>query len=306
MVLLKAQLRRPGQGTARLGSVLAALLAVVGAVAGGQQAKVGVLRIGSSGSLTGEAKEKTSVESLKSFIKDETGLDNDIHRQKGWRELADKLAKGKLDLGAFQGYEFAWAQEKYPELKPLALAINVYRYPVAYVVAKRNNPAKDFAGLKGQSFSLPANGQGFLRLYVERQAGAKGKTMDTFFSKVDSKENVENALDDVVDGVVQATVADRAALEAYKRRKPGRFKQLKEVAKSQPVPSAIIAYYDSNLDKATRKRLLSGLLRAGNTDRGETMLTLFRLTGFEPPRADLAKVLAETRKNYPPPASGTK
>ena len=36
---------------------------------------------------------------------------------------------------------------------------------------------------------------------------------------------------------------------------------------------------------------------------GQTMLTLFKLTGFEPPPADFDKVLAETRKTYPPPAS---
>src|SRR5207244_6848780 len=62
----------------------------------------------------------------------------------------------------------------------------------------------------------------------------RSSDLKTFFPKITSPENTEDALDDVVDGVVQAAVVDRAGLEAYKRRKPGRFNRLKEVARSQP------------------------------------------------------------------------
>jgi ABC-type phosphate/phosphonate transport system substrate-binding protein len=285
-----------------LACALAALLAFLAVGANGQQ-KVDVLRIGASGNLTGDAadKEKGALESLKSFIKDETGFNNEIVRLKDWREVVDKMTKRQLHLGVFQGYEFAWVQEKQPELKPLALAINVYRYPVAYLVVKSKNPAKDFTGLQGQSLALPATGQGFLRLFVDRQSEALGKKTEAFFSKIVTPGNVEDALDDVVDGTVQVAAADRAALEAYKRRKPGRFKQLREVAHSQPFPPPVVAFYDSVLDEATLNRFRQGLLTASSKERGQTMLTLFRLTGFEPVPPDFGKVLAATRKAYPPP-----
>jgi ABC-type phosphate/phosphonate transport system substrate-binding protein len=288
---------------------LALLLIIPAEVVNGQQGKLKSLRIGSSGSLTDakdEKKEKAALESLESFVKDETGLKSQIQRQKNWRELADKLAKEDLDVGVFRGYEFAWAQEKHSALKPLALAVNVYRYPVVYVVVQRNNPAKDFAALAGQSLALPSTGQGYLRLFVERQAEAKGKKLDAFFSKVKSYENFEDALDDVVDGVEKAAVADRAALEAYKRRKPGRFKQLKEVVHSQPFPPTVVAYYGTHLNDATLKQFRDGLLKASHTERGQTMLTFFRLTGFESVPDDFGKVLAETRKLYPPPKKDSK
>jgi ABC-type phosphate/phosphonate transport system substrate-binding protein len=288
---------------------LAAVLALAGAPAHGQQAKVDVLRIGTSGTLTGEAssaREKAAMDTLHDFIKEETGLNNEILRQKSWRELADKMAKGELQLGVFQGYEFAWAQEKRPDLKPLAIAVNVYRYPVAYVLARRDNPATDFAGLQGQSLALPATGEAFVRLFVERQSRAAGKALGAFFSKVSPRDNYEDALDDVVDGVVQAAVADRAALEAYRQRKPGRFKQLKEVAHSQPFPPAVVTYYGSALDQATLERFKDGLLGAAKKEKGQMLLTLFRLTSFETPPDDFGQVLAQTRKAYPPPAAGTK
>jgi ABC-type phosphate/phosphonate transport system substrate-binding protein len=289
---------------------LALVLAIPAGTAAAQQAKLDMLRIGTSGSLTGEApggpKEKSGMDTLKSFIKDETGLDNEILRQKDWQELAEQMAKKKVQLGVFQGYEFAWAREKYPDLKPLAVTVNVYKYPVAYVVTARTDPAKDFAGLKGQSLAVPATGAGFLRLFVERQSEANGKKASEFFSKVTAPDNVEDALDDLVDGKVQAVVVDRASLEAYKRRKPGRFKQLKEVAQSKPFPPAVVAYYDSALDEATLRRFKDGLLGAAGKEKGQTLLTLFRLTGFEDVPDDFDRVLADTRKAYPPPDAKTK
>src|SRR5262249_3236446 len=88
--------------------VLGTLLVILGATACAQQAKIDVLRIGTSGTLAAEeegAKEEGALESLRSFIQTETGLDNEIIRQKDWRELADKLAGKQLHLGVFQGYE---------------------------------------------------------------------------------------------------------------------------------------------------------------------------------------------------------
>jgi len=300
MVLRKTLRRRCGHARILLALVFAGLLPPS---ATGQQTKLEVLHIGSSGTFTGASKgnkEKEALETLKAFIKDETGLDNDIQRQPDWRELADRMAKGQLQLGVFQGYEFAWALDGRPGLKPLALAVNVYRYPTVYIVVKKDNPAKDFAGIQGQSLSVPATGEGILNLFVERQSQAQGKKLDAFFAKVTAPENVEEALDDVVDGVVQATVIDRAALEAFKRRKPARFSQLRPVVQSQPFPPPVVAYYDKQLDEATLQRFQQGLLNASKKERGQTMLTLFHLTNFEPVPPDFGEVLAKTRKAYPP------
>jgi ABC-type phosphate/phosphonate transport system substrate-binding protein len=291
---------RAGSVPSALG--LAALLLIPGAAAHGQQGKTNVLRIGTSGTLTGTSgsREKAGLKTLRSFIKEETGLNNEIVRQKDWQELADKMASGDLQVGVFQGYEFAWAVARQPKLKPLAIAVNVYRYPVAYVVAPRDSKAKTFADLQGQSIAIPAVGENFLRLFVDRQSEANGQKADQFFSKITTPDNVEDALDAAVDGKVQAVVADRAALEAYRQRKPGRFKRLKEIAHSQPFPPPVVAYYDSTLDRTTLRRFKDGLLNAAKKETGQMLLTLFRLTGFQEVPDDFNEVLAATRKAYPP------
>jgi ABC-type phosphate/phosphonate transport system substrate-binding protein len=287
----------------------ALFLAGVGIRTGAAEDALNVLRIGTSGELTGRIpgpKEKAGLETLHKYIKEENGMDNEILRQKDWQELTDKMANGKLQLGVFQGYEFAWAQQKSPELKPLAIAVNVNRYPVAHLVVKRDNPAKDFTGLQGQSLALPATGEGFLRLFVDRQSGADGKNAETFFSKITTPANVEDALDALVDGNGQAVAVDRSALEAYKGRKPGRFKQLKEVAHSQPFPPVVVAYYGSVLDEGTREQFKTGMMSASDNEKGQTLLTLFHLTGFETVPENFDKVLATVVKDYPPPKDKAK
>lgn len=296
--------RKIGLGILIAAALAAGPLALVAA----REEKVD-LHIGSSGNLAPAkeaSKEKGNLATLRNFIKEETGLTNDIVQQKDWRDLADKLAKGQLQIGVFQGYEFAWAAEQHPELKPLALAVNLDRYPIVFVVTGRTNKAKDFTGLQGQSLALPDGGPPYLRLFAEKECKGQDKSLKDFFSKVVTDQSVEDAIDDAVDGKVDAVVVDRAALEAYKEQKPGRFKKLKEVGKSEPLPPVVIAYYDKVLDDATRKRFELGLYGASKKEKGRTMLNLFHLTGFDMPPADFSKVLADTRKNYPPPKNETK
>jgi ABC-type phosphate/phosphonate transport system substrate-binding protein len=273
------------------------------------QGKDKVLNIGSSGSMTqstSNVKEDDALETLRSFIKDETGMENKIVNEKDWQAVVDKLVKKELQIGVLQGYEFAWALEKEPSLKPLMLTVKskAHRYPAAYVVANKDNKATDFGGLEGQSLSIPSTSKGFPMLFVEREALAKGRKLEAFFSKIVTPEEPEDAIDDVVDGVVQAAVVDVVVLDAFKRRKPGRFAKLKSVAQSQPVPPPVILYKDKDLDNATLEKFRDGLIKASTKERGQKMLTMFRLIGFENVPDDFAKVVAETRKKYPaePPA----
>lgn len=277
------------------------VLAASASPAWGQGKKIDLLHIGSSGTLAGaKSKEQSALTSLQSFIKDETGFTNDIVRQNGWQELAQKMAKGELHVGVFQGFEFAWASEKFPQLKPLALAVNVYRYPTAYVIAKRDASIKDFAGLQGKIVTVPATGAGYLRFYLEREAEASGKPPAQFFAQIKESDTAEDALDDVVDGQAQATVVDRATADGYKRRKPARWNQLAPVKQSPPFPPTVIAVFDNVLDQATQDKFRKGLLNAATKERGKTTISMFHLSGFESVAGDFDKVLKETRKNFPP------
>lgn len=299
------------RNSAILAWILALFLSLPGTPAHAQQAgKLDFLHIGTSGSLALSAgsgtKEQTAIETLESFIKSETGFNSDIVRQANYEELSKKMAKGQLQLGVFQGFEFAWAQAKDAKLQPLALAVDVYVYRFAYLMVNRDSKIANFAALQGQTLALPNVGQGHLALFIERQSEENGKPLHTFFSKIKISDNIEDALDDVVDGVVQAAVVDRVGLEAYRRRKPGRFNRLRELMHSQAFPPPLVAYYDNVVDRTSRERFQQGLLTANQKEKGQALLTLFRLSGFSVAPSDFAQVLAQTLKNYPPPKAAAK
>jgi len=164
-------------GPCRLRLALAAFFLGGTAVFVRGRARVDVLRVGTSISLTGDTKGKkegSARETLKSFIKEEPDSTTKAFRKKTGVACRN-MAKGQLHLGVFEGYEFAWAQENIPSCDPWPIAVNVYKYPVGYVVALRTNTAKDFAGLEGQSLAIPTTGPHFLKLFVEHECEASKK-----------------------------------------------------------------------------------------------------------------------------------
>jgi ABC-type phosphate/phosphonate transport system substrate-binding protein len=268
-----------------------------------QAKKVDILRIGTTGVLlesSPEGSEETAQESFRNFIKNEVGFNNEILAVDDYKILTDRLQTGKLNLGVFMGYEFAWALAKEPKLKPLAIAVNNYPYRNVHVMVAQDGKAAKFADLKGQTLAIPRIGHAYMRLFIDKQCLPTGKDAEDFFSKLMTLDNVELVLDEVVDGKVQAAVVDRVGLEAYKRRKPGRFSQLKELLQSDPLPPALVAYYDGGLDKGTLDRFRNGLITAHKKKEGQRLLDLYRLTSFDNVPKDFDRVLADTLKNYPP------
>jgi ABC-type phosphate/phosphonate transport system substrate-binding protein len=290
----------------RIAAVIVAML-LVASPGRADNKKLPVLHIGTTETVVEENvpenSDETAVEeTYRQFILTETGFDSDIVALENHEVLAERLANGELQLGVFMGYEFAWAQARHPKLKVLAVAVNTHLYQYPTLVVRRDSQAGDFADLKGKTLALPRSGQGYGRLFLAAQSRRAGREPGAFLGHIDSFEDVETPLDEVVDGTKQAAVVDRLGLEAYQHRKPGRFARLKQLSESPFMPPALIAYYDGNLDPQTVTRLRDGLTEAHKQPDGERFLTLLRLTRFSPPTPDFEQVLADTRKTYPAPA----
>src|SRR5262249_4444614 len=158
----------------------------------------------------------------------ETGFGSDIVALENHEVLAERLASGRLQLGVFMGYEFAWAQARHPRLKVLAVGMNQHSYRYPTLIVRRDGPASAPADLRGKALALPRSGQGYGRLFAAAQSRLEGQDPGAFLGRIDSFEDAETPLDEVVDGIQEAAVVDRLGLEAYQRRKPGRFARLKK------------------------------------------------------------------------------
>src|SRR5262249_12642922 len=58
----------------------------------------------------------------------QTGMIGHLQKVAKVNELGQQLVDQKLHLGIFHGFEFAWAREKFPQLKPLVIAVNEHKH----------------------------------------------------------------------------------------------------------------------------------------------------------------------------------
>jgi hypothetical protein len=75
------------------------------------------------------------------------------------------------------------------------------------------------------------------------------------------------------------------------------------IERSEVFPASVVAYRDGALELATLRRFREGLVNASQTPMGRQLLTLWKLTSFEPVPDDYAQTLANILRSYPPPPS---
>jgi ABC-type phosphate/phosphonate transport system substrate-binding protein len=265
----------------------------------------GTVRVGLVKTLmrdTPEVLYPTVLHPMKALITSQTGLQGDLSVVDTADDLGRELSDGKEQLGVFHGFEFAWARQTNPKLKPLVIAIGQCECLHAYVVTRNNVPASSLADLRGQTFALPQFSREHCRLFLERDCLKCGETMCHFFSKVNRAANVEQALDLVATGQVAATVVDGVFLDWYREHKPARFAELKKVAESEAFPAGVIAYNPDSLSATAVDRLRQGLLNANKNSRGLKIMNLCQITRFDVPSEDFERLLTSIVRSYPPPA----
>jgi ABC-type phosphate/phosphonate transport system substrate-binding protein len=249
---------------------------------------------------------ESAAEPFRTLMERETGYTGDVVTVAGHSEVGRRLAKDRAQLGVVEGFQFAWLKPKYPDLRPLVIAVNQQTHLHAYVMTSKAARVEKFEDLKGKMLGLPTGTKGYARLFLDRLCAKSKRSPKEFFSKIDKPANMEDALDDVVDGQTDAVVVDGVALDRFRQRKPGRFSQLKEVARSPTFPATVIVYRTGRFEEATLKRFRDALRTAADHADGRQMLTLWKLTGFEAVPEDYGRTLEEIRKVYPPPEEKTK
>jgi len=265
-----------------------------------------MLRVGIMASFYRDQPEenvKTTIESFKELMLAQTGFLGDPIKVESADRLGEDLDKDQMQLGVFFGHEFAWVREKHPGLKPLVIVVNQLPYQRGYLLVRKDDGLSAFADLKGKSLAIPRHTPEPCHLFLERKCQAASAKMEDYFSKITHPDNVEAALDDLVDGAVQAVIVDEVALTSYKRRKPGRFAKLKELEKSPVFPAAVVAYRPDKWNDTDLKTMKDALLNAHQNPEGRQLLTMWKLTGFEPVPVDYEQGLKTIAKDYPPPKS---
>ena len=272
-------------------------------------AHTGGVRIGMISSLFTDIPEAAVMAMMQPFsalMEAQTGVSGQLVPCGDANNLGQQLMDDKVQLGVFHGIEFAWTRLKHPELRPLVIAVNQQRYLRAYLIVRADSPVSNLGDLKDKVLALPQPTRDHCQLFLRQRCLEYKKEPANLFAKITTPANVEDALDEVVDGTAQGTVVDGLSLDCYKRRKPGRFAKLKIGQSSEPFPAAVVVFRPGVLDEAMLTRFRDGMLNANRTAMGRQLMTLWKLTGFEPVPSDYDQALTDIAKAYPPPAPSGK
>jgi ABC-type phosphate/phosphonate transport system substrate-binding protein len=235
------------------------------------------------------------------LMKEQTGIEGQLVVGGDAFHLGKELHENRLQLGVFHGFEFAWAQQKYPDLRPLMIAINKNRQLRADLVVKKDSAVAGFTDVRGKDLAMARRTKAPVRLFLERGLAECGQAdPKAFFGHFTNPPSTEDALDDVVAGRVQAAVVDDLSLEFYGELKPGCHARLKVAKQSEGFPAAVIAYREGALDEKILARFRDGMVNAKKNEKAREVMSMFHITAFEPIPADYAQSLAAIMRVYPP------
>lgn len=234
------------------------------------------------------------------LMKEQTGMQGKINFLPNAMKLADDINSGKIQLGVFQGHEFAWAKEKYPDLMPIAVTVPMQ--PVqAFCVVSWNCKAKNIGDLKNEKISLPPIHRDYSEMFLAKQKHEymKGET----FSGHLTTGQATDAIQDVIDGKSGCAIVDAPTMKFFERVFPGQFRNIKILCQSEVFPNACIAVKKGELDEASIAKFRQALMNAPKQSVGQTMLTTWKLKGFSSVPDSYEAQLQVIRVAYPLPST---
>ncbi len=235
------------------------------------------------------------------LVEMQTGLKSDLVLIQTPDEMREQLVTGKLQLGVFHGFEFAWMKQKSPTLQALMVAAPQHRPLRALVVVSQDSPAKTLADLQGKPVAMPMGTREYVRLFLNRQCQALGKSPDAFFAQVTKPLTPDSSLHEVVDAKgVQAAIVDGGMFQSYATSYSGRAKKLRILVSSENFPEGVVAYAPGSVDEDTIRRFRQGMSTAHATPLGRQLLSLWSMAGFQEIPLDYPQQLADCLKAYPP------
>jgi ABC-type phosphate/phosphonate transport system substrate-binding protein len=266
------------------------------------------VRIGLVNSLfrdTSEPLMQIIMRPFKSLMETQTGMSGQLVAGGDAQHLGQRLKEGEVHLGIFHGVEFAWAKAKFPQLKPLLIAVHKQPFLRAHLIVRADSSIHNVDDLKGRLVGLPNLSREHCWLFLERRCVPADQTPDKFFGRVSRPRDAAYAIDDVIDGALQAAVIDDAELSAYRKQYPEQSAKVKNLIESESFPCAVIAYYPGILPDNLLDQFRTGMLTAKESRRGQQMMHLCRITSFEDVPNNFDKMLEDIAKAYPPPPAST-
>lgn len=256
------------------------------------------IRVGLSALLFDEQSREQMLEQMKPFTKrveKQVGVQSEFVIVDSLDALAKQLNDRVIQIAVLSGLHYGWVKPLCPEMKPmLTTAVEGGRLK-SVVLVKKEAAFASLDQLRGQSLALPNRTQNFVRFFLEQETK---QPMGDFF-KVAPQRNVDDAIEAVIAGKVQAAALSESALQVFQERKPARYQRLKILVESEPFPAPVVVFLDKNADRERIDKFSEALLKADDSTEGKQMLTLWRFNGFVRLPADFESQVNHIVQKYP-------
>lgn len=262
-------------------------------------AKPTLFRVAMVGYLFDENKEQM-LRQMGPFIEDmqrDTGTKAEFVIIDDLPALTRELKEGRVQVAILPSLDFGWLRAEVPNLKPLLLAgVDGGRLRAQVFVPAKSTLAS-LAELKGQALAWPRRNPQHVRFFLEREFGAAPEKA----FQLQEARNIDQALEDTIDGKVKAAVVNFSAAKVFAEQKPGRFGRLKLLAESTDFPAPVVAYVPSAGEEERVRKFADAMKKSNQTESGRQTLTLWKLKGFEDLPADFEEQVTAILKKYPKP-----
>ena len=180
----------------------------------------------------------------------QTGVRGQLVMLKGGDEVTKQLSDNRIQFAVLHGFEFAWAQNRNKDLKPLVIVVsNQSPTLTAQVVVASDSSYAKLDDLKGQKVAIPRGTREHCRLFLSRRLRGIGHRQERFFGGETTPPNVAAALEDVMSGKVQATGGGGPG--ELPVAQPAKANRLKSLMQSETFPTGVIAYKEGNVPTPT-------------------------------------------------------
>ena len=242
------------------------------------------------------------------LVEMQTGLKSELLLIPTPDEMREQLISGKLQLGVFHGFEFAWMKQKSPTLEASSSRPrSTDRCRPSWSSTRIRRPRR-WPTFEERSSPCRLGRREYVRLFIARECQALGKSPDAFFDHVTKPLMPDTSMHEVVDATkgVQAAIVDGGMFQSYASSYSGRAKRLRVLLSSENFPESVVAYVPGKVEEDILRRFRQGMTTAHATPLGRQLLALWSMAGFQPIPLDYPQQLAECLKNYPPAAEVVK
>jgi ABC-type phosphate/phosphonate transport system substrate-binding protein len=235
---------------------------------------------------------------FQNMIEEKAGVKGSVELFPDYRSLARDIKDGKIDIGVFHGFEYAWVKDT-PGLVPLVATLPSCGKVQACLVVGKDSKANSPKDLKGACVLVPRSTKAHCFMFLDHLR-EKLPAGDCCPAKT-AGLTPEEALGEVAVGNSEAVLVDYAALVALKNNCPGCFANVRVLAESELLPSAVVVYRKGSMDERTSARVTTGLLGCVNTPIGRTFALFWQLKGFGQVDDAYNAVVEKCLKAYPQP-----